>query len=185
MPDANTPCAVTDPALLLIEPNASECSERAAQLSQSHYCVARADNPRDIFLMRSAFSFTVAVLSDLVGCFALRASAQIIRGQWPHARILILGNAPSRFEDHLYDDAVLHKADQTQLVSVIKRLTEDRWNQRGADFPTGWLLQGRDSQGSRHPLKIQESDPTKVAGSLQTTDFSRDGRQLYEGHRAG
>lgn len=183
MPDANTTCAITDSALLLIEPNASGCSERATQLSQSHYCVARADNPRDIFLMRSAFSFSVAVLSDLVGCFALRASAQMIRSQWPYARILILGNAPKQFEDHLYDDAVLHKADQTQLVSVINRLTEDRWNQRGIDLYARWLLQA--SSGSQHLVKIQESDPTKLAGPLQATDLARDRLAAVEGHRAG
>lgn len=76
MPNANTPFAVTDPVLLLVEPNATQCSKRAGQLNHLHYCVARADNPRDIFLMRSASSFMVAVLSDLVGCFALRATCR-------------------------------------------------------------------------------------------------------------
>lgn len=174
MPDINAPSVNTGPALLLIEPEATEYSERAAQLDQSHYRVTRADNPRDIFLMRSVFSFSVAVLSDMVGSLALRASAQVVRGQWPRARILILGKAPKQFEDHLYDETVLHGADRSQLVSVIKTLTYDPWNQRGKGAYAAWLVGGGMTSSFQHNRDMQESDPTKVSGPGRGAGYARD-----------
>ena len=142
MPNTNAPCFDHGQALLLIEPNTTEYSERAQQLDRSKYCVSRADNLHDIFLMRKALFFTVAVLSDMVGSLALRASAQIVRAQWPRARILILGKAPIQFDDHLYDESVLHGADEYQLLSVINKLLEDPWNHKGHDAYAEWLVRG-------------------------------------------
>ena len=174
MPNANSSCVNLGPALLLIEPEAAGYSERAAQLDCSRYCVTRADNPRDIFLMRSAFVFTVAVLSDMVGSLALRAAAQVVRSQWPRAKILILGKTPKQFEDHLYDETVLHEADHNQLLSALDTLTEDPWSQRGHDAYAAWLVSDSMTLGSRRTGTIQESDPTKVSGPVRVADHGRD-----------
>ena len=131
MSNIDLPCVTANPALLLIEPGALEYSERAAQLGKSHHCVTGADNLRDLFLMRGVFQFAVAVLSGLIGPLALLASAQVVRGQWPKARIMILGKPPDYFEDHLYDDAVIHASHEAVLLTALCKLSEDPWNRRG------------------------------------------------------
>lgn len=174
MPDLNAPSINIGPALLLIEPEATGHSERAVQLEQSEYRVTRADNPRAIYLMRSDFSFAVAVLSDMVGSHALRAAAQVVRGQWPRAKILILGKAPKQFDDHLYDETVLQGADQSQFVLAIKTLIEDPWDQRGHDAYATWLVGGSMALSSQPKANIQENDPTAVSGPVRGAGYARD-----------
>lgn len=187
MPNIHLPCVNTNPSLLLIEPDMPRYMERAAQLKQSHLDVTRADNALDLYLMRDACRFSVAVLSDTMGSLALRATAQIVRGQWPKARILILGKAPNQFDDHLYDEAVVHDSSGETLLAVIEKVSEDPWNQRG-DALAVWLAQIRVAPYCPRSGTVQESDPTKVQAPVRQADYAMDWpateRSRQVGHHA-
>ena len=156
------------PALLLLEPDAPHCSERAGQLDRSAFCVTRADSLQAVCSMRGVFRFSVAVFSDGVGYPALRASAEIVRAQWPKAQIVLLGEAPKHFDDNLYDETVPHAADGNTFMAVIARLLQDPSNQQ-SDALSTWL-----DLASVAPHVSQswaESDPTKASG-LVRGDYS-------------
>lgn len=88
MPNTPLPRTTDQPALLFVEPAMPNDSGQAAVLDRSRFCVTRAEDPRDVYLMRNVFPFSVAVLSDTIGGPALQASAEMVRGHWPKARIL-------------------------------------------------------------------------------------------------
>ena len=171
MPNICVPCTV-NPALLLIEPDMLS-SEQAAQLGKSRFRVTRANNARDVYLMRSVFHFSVAVLSDTLGCHTLRASAQIVRGQWPKARILVLGKAPIELDDHLYDETVAHASIGSILLKMIDKDLEDSCIKRTDAFSTGL---GRISGAPRlqQGRTVWESDPTKVSRPVGNADSAKD-----------
>ncbi len=123
MPTCNSFGHSANPALLLLEPETLEQSETSARLDGSAYRVSRAGNLRDLFRMHALVRFSVAILSDAVGSLALRASAHAVRREWPGAQILILGRAPHRFDDFLYDEAVVHTASNAVLIASLDRLT--------------------------------------------------------------
>lgn len=159
-------------SVLLIEPDTLVCSERAAQLERANFCVTKADNPQQIYLMRDVFYFSVAVLNDKIGSLALKASAQMVRGQWPKARILVLGKVPVLFEDHLYDETVLQTSEESTLLEMIEKLTDEPWNPR-VNTSTAWLDHA--SLSSRIPSSrlVQESDPTKVLGNVTEPHYGK------------
>ena len=166
-------CITTNPALLLIEPDTLSYSERAAQLDQAGFHITRADNTRDIYLMRNVFHFSVAILSDTIGCLALRASAQMVRGQWPKARILILGKAPIQLEDHLYDENIVDASSGRTLLAMLDKVTEDQRNQT-SNALAGWLNHMSVGPRLQQERPLQESDPIKVSGPVMEADYIRD-----------
>ena len=172
MPATQLSCSKAKQALLLIESDAVEYSERAAQLCSSHFYVTRADNPRDVYLMWKAFDFSIALLSDAIGQFALRASAQIVRVQWPKARILILGEAPDLFDDHLYDESVVHASSGNSLLAMVEKISEDTWNQRG-DALAARLDHVSVAPRDQQYVIARDSHPIKVSG-LKKADYARD-----------
>lgn len=173
MPDTPLPFTKAKPALLLIGLDRLESSERAAQL-QSEFCVTRADNPGDMHLMATGFAFSVAVLSDTIGFLALRASAQVVRTQWPKARIVILGKAPSDFDDQLYDETVGHSMSGGALLGVIKMVLEDARSRMGHDAYAAWLARVSLASRFQQDRVPQESDPRKVAGPVREAQDARD-----------
>ena len=160
------------PALLLVEPAITVHSERATQLDKSRYRVTKADSPKGICLMKGVFSFSVAVLSDMIGFLALRASAQVVREQWPKARILVLGKVPIQFDDHLYDESVAHTSDGIALLTMLDEVTEDPWNQR-SEIHEAWRERVNWAAWPRQSWKAQESDPAKVANLASDTGLLR------------
>ena len=168
MTSPSLPC-IPNLALLLIEPGTLGQSKRAAELAASHYCVTTADNLKDVYMMKSVFSFSVAVLSDMVGDLALRASAQVVRGQWPKARILILGKAPNHFDDHLYDESVTHASDGMALLAMLDKVTKNPWKQESGAH-AAWCERVSWAEWPRQRRSVQESDPTKMPGLVQKAD---------------
>jgi hypothetical protein len=119
---------LTQPRVLLVEPDLEMLAARTLLLSKSNYIVAPAGSYREIFGLRSEIGFRLAVLSDTLGELALRAAAEFIRRQWPSARVLILGNARAALEDHLYDEVVNHRIQSTEFLDTLARLSEDSWS---------------------------------------------------------
>ena len=173
MTSVKLPDIPATPALLLVEPAMTVHSERATQLEKSCYRVTKADSPKGICLMKGVFSFSVAVLSDMIGFLALRASAQVVREQWPKARILVLGKVPIQFDDHLYDESVAHTSDVIALMAILNKVTEDTRNQTGATHEASrqrlsW------AGGPQRSWLIQESDPTKAPKTTGEAGYMSD-----------
>ena len=80
MPTRMLPAALRNPALLLAEATSSGYWERVTQLDKSRSCVTKASNVSETCLMRRVLIYSVAMLSDMVGLLAFRASAQTVRG---------------------------------------------------------------------------------------------------------
>lgn len=104
---------------------------------------------------------TIAILSESLGFVILCATAQIVRKNWPRARILLFGRDRDAIEDNLYDARIDRQARPEDLLAALLMLAEYPHNQRAtpeallADGMSGRLLSG--SKASR----IAESDPTK------------------------
>jgi hypothetical protein len=113
--------------ILLVEPDLDVLADRTLLFSRSKYTVAPASSYREIFSLRSEIGFGLAVLNDSLGGVALRAAAEFVRGQWPSARILILGNAQAALEDYLYDEVVNHRIESKELLDTLARMSEDSW----------------------------------------------------------
>lgn len=173
MQTTRLPSTKVAPSLLLVEPDTLDSSERAAQLCRALFNVTRADTPQHVHLLRGVPDISVAVLSDTIGFVALRASAELVRRQWPKARILILGKAPSLFDDHLYDEALLHTSSDAALVAMIEQVSVDPWNQRGGSS-SAWIDRVSVSPRLQKSGAVQESDPTKAPKPPRTPEYPKD-----------
>ncbi len=140
-------------------------SGQAALLDRSRFCVTRAEDPRDVYLMRNVFPFSVAVLSDTIGGPALQASAEMVRGHWPKARIFILGEAPQDFEDHLYDETIGHAASGSALLEMLDKVSDDLWSER-TDALALWLDRICAAPRLQQSHIHQESTPAEVSEAI-------------------
>ena len=165
------PSTTAVPSVLLIEAGTMKSSEQAAQLNASRFCVTMAATPGEVYLMRKAFHFTVAVLSDTLGSLVLRASAQLVRGQWPKARILILGKVPIEFDDFLYDESVADSPSGTVLLAMLDKVAEDSLHEKKGS--STWLESMSVEPHVQRGRMLQESDPTKVSGSVRESNHAR------------
>lgn len=160
---ANRPLKkLSQPDVLVVEPDLDLLAKRALLLCISNYSVVTANSYRDIFCLRGEAGLRLAVLSETLGEFALRASAEFIRRQWPRARILIFGIAQSSLEDQLYDDAVDHRSQPEELLDALARLSEDSWCLTSRLFgPRLGISAGAGDRPTSYGSTLSESDPTK------------------------
>lgn len=168
------PRLAANAALLLIEPDPSRSSEWAAQMDGSPFYVTRVNGPGDIPGMRGAFDFSVVVLSDGMGLLALQACAQMVRKQWPKARIVLVGQAPDQFDDHLYDESIVHASDGGQLLAVLEKVTDGGWRRKSHEANAAWLVRPRLASPSKQNGAIPESDPTKTVVPVRADTYVRD-----------
>jgi hypothetical protein len=90
---ANRPLeSPSQPDVLVVEPDLDLLAHRALLLCISNYSVVTASSHRDIFCLRGENGLRLSVLSETLGEFALRASAEFVGRQWSRTRILIFGN---------------------------------------------------------------------------------------------
>ena len=151
--------------VLLVEPDTAVLSARTILLRNSNYCVSSALSDRELFALRHKKVVALAILSASLGCRSLRASAEVVRRQWPLARILILGRSAFRLEDHLYDEQIDLSQEPKQLLGALDRLSEEPRNQGViATDLSAWR-----SGLSLVRSFVQESGPTKAA-PLESTE---------------
>jgi hypothetical protein len=112
-------------------------------LSAANYCVTAVRDVREMFDLRFEKPVAFAVLNDLLGPFGLRAAAESVRRQWPLAKIVVIGCAVPALEDHLYDEAISHRLEETGFIDVLQMLAKNSRNYR------------------RMAVPIEESDPAK------------------------
>lgn len=104
---------IVDPDLILLEAGrillASLC--RSVRIACTRIEVSRLSEDIDL---------GIAVLSDRMGAIQLISVAEYIRHRWPHARILIVGQAESLLEDHHYDEALAAGPSNLAFLSAIE-----------------------------------------------------------------
>ena len=135
-------------------------ADRSATLSKSTDSEPRQRNERDV---------TFAVLSESLGYAVLSETAQVIRKNWPCARILVFGRSGAAIEDHLYDARIDHRARPEDLLAALLMLAE--YPRHQCATPPAILEDGRIGRllnGTALSAK-EESDPTKrIANSVPT-----------------
>jgi hypothetical protein len=139
----NNPLETEKCNVLLVEPPMIPRSDRERLLSAANYCVTAVRDVREIFLLRFETPVAFAVLNDSLGPVGLRAASESVRRQWPLAKIVIIGCAVPTLEDHLYDEAISHRVEETSFLNVLQMLTSNSGHYR------------------RPAVSTNESDPTK------------------------
>ena len=139
----SNPLEIEKLSVLLVEPAMIPRSDRERLLSAADYCVTTVRDVREMFDLRFEKVVAFAVLNDLLGPFGLRAAAESVRRQWPLAKILIIGCAVPALEDHLYDEAISHRLEETEFIDMLQMLSKGSRSYR------------------RTAGSISESDPTK------------------------
>jgi hypothetical protein len=159
--------------ILLIEPDTAVLSAHTLLLSNSNYCVSSALCDGELFALRHKKAVAFAILSASLGRRGLRASAEVVRRQWPLSRILILGRSAFRLEDHLYDEQIDLSQEPKQLLGALDRLSEEPRNQSVITADSSVWRSGLSLVRSF----VQETDPTKISPLEQTTTDNPRGKQ--------
>jgi hypothetical protein len=153
--------------ILAVEPDSAVLSAKALLLTKANYCVTRASSYDELFIIsRNTKAIALAILSDHLGRHLLGKAAATVRRQWPRTRILILGQVPMRFEDHLYDEQICRSSDPQQFLADLEWLYEGMWNERSNSI---------DWNGSTSALclsrrQIADGAPTKVVSPASSGD---------------
>lgn len=140
-------------SVLLVEPAMIRRSDRERLLSAANYCVTAVLDVREMFDLRFEETVAFAALNDLLGPFGLKAAAESVRRQWPHAKILIIGCAVATLEDHLYDESISHRHEQDGLLEVLHMLAKDPESHRMVGGYEGYR---------RAATALADSDPIRV-----------------------
>lgn len=77
-----------------------------ALFGRHEYELATAKSYRELCAVSAQETFHIAVLNPTLSREETEAAAQLIRRQWPLAKILIVSKGTPRIEDALYDDRV-------------------------------------------------------------------------------
>ena len=110
------------PSLILVEPDLCSLRDRALMLTEACYRVTAVRDVRQLGSLSIQSTFAIALLSELLGPAALESAAQIVRTQWPAARILFLGASQRMLEDHLYDERIAPSCTGHELLRAIEAL---------------------------------------------------------------
>jgi hypothetical protein len=143
-------------SVLVARRTASRIEDAALTSLFRSYRVELFLDPVDLFMAREA-PIKYVLLCASAGCSLLATETNIIRKQWPLAKIVVLGVAPWELEDHLYDETVAPDCSPETLTTAFQTNRLDLW-----DRSTGRNLPRTE------PLRTPpESDPTKA----QPTDL--------------
>ena len=81
---------------------------------------------RELWEIAKQQAIHVAILHETVSSFELEAACQLIRRQWPQAKILVVHRGEGFLDDALYDDRLLPPVALEDLLTTIERLTSER-----------------------------------------------------------
>jgi len=159
--------------ILIVEPHAGLLTARSMLLAAADYYVGVSACSGNQSERNEEREVSIAILSESLGRAVLNGTAEIVRRNWPRARILIFGSSGAAIEDHLYDARIDHRARPEELLAALLMLTEYPRNQKAT--PAAILADGRVERLLTGGViaRVVESDPTKRLAGKAETAYSR------------
>jgi len=111
--------------VLSVGPVERGCLVHDAILRQVHTRLSITPDYRRLWMLPKQESFHVAVLHNTLSQSELEETSQLIRRQWPHARILVIRYGEGFLDDALYDERLTPAAPVDTLHAAINRLAGD------------------------------------------------------------
>ena len=142
------PYTLLPSGILVVEPHEGLLTLRSMLLAAADYYVGASACSENQTKQGAEREVTIAILSESLGHTVLSGTAEIVRRNWPRARILVFGSIGAAIEDHLYDARIDHRARPEELLGALLMLTEYPRNQKAtpgpilADGRVGRLLRG-------------------------------------------
>jgi hypothetical protein len=159
--------------ILIVEPHEGLLTARSMLLAAADYYVGVSACSGNQSERNEEREVSIAILSESLGRAVLNGTAEIVRRNWPRARILIFGSSGAAIEDHLYDARIDHRARPEELLAALLMLTEYPRNQKAT--PAAILADGRVERLFTGGAigRVAESDPTKRLSGKAETAYSR------------
>jgi hypothetical protein len=89
--------------ILIVEPHEGLLTARSMLLAAADHYVGVSACSWNQSERNEEREVSIAILSESLGRAVLNGTAEIVRRNWPRARILIFGSSGAAIEDHLYD----------------------------------------------------------------------------------
>jgi len=89
--------------ILIVEPHEGLLTARSMLLAAADHYVGVSACSGNQSERNEEREVSIAILSESLGRAVLNGTAEIVRRNWPRARILIFGSSGPAIEDHLYD----------------------------------------------------------------------------------
>ncbi|SFS18127.1 hypothetical protein SAMN05421771_3352 [Granulicella pectinivorans] len=154
---------------LVVEPNPGLLASRALLLAaaEDYVAIVESSVPPAKY---EGVHVNMAVLSHSLGKKLLASLTANVRTHWPHARILIIGNAMEYLDESRYDIAIGEHCRPEVLLETLYQLSRGIGIPRGpADHRVLFLAAGK---RVRYVRASSESDPSKrlesVAGDVRS-----------------
>jgi hypothetical protein len=168
------PYTILPSGILIVEPHEGLLTARSMLLAAADHYVGVSACSGNQSERNKECEVAIAILSESLGRAVLSGTAEIVRRNWPRARILIFGRSGVAIKGHLYDARIDHRARPEELLAALLTLTEYPRNQKAT--PAAILADGRVERlltgGARG--RVTESDPTKRLGGKAETAYSRE-----------
>jgi hypothetical protein len=100
------------------------CMVHDALLRRVHTRLSITPDYQRLWMLSKQESFHVAVLHNTLSQSELEETSQLIRRQWPQARILVIRYGEGFLDDALYDERVTPAAPVEVLHKAIDRLAD-------------------------------------------------------------
>jgi hypothetical protein len=160
--------------ILIVEPHEGLLTARSMLLAAADHYVGVSNVFANEAERSDECEVAIAILSESLGRAVLCGTAEIVRRNWPRARILIFGLSHPAIEDHLYDARMDHRARPEDLLAALLMLSEYPRNQKAA--PAAVLPDGRVERLLHRGAigRVAESDPRKRLADNSETAKLRD-----------
>jgi hypothetical protein len=167
------PYTLLPSGILIVEPHEGLLTARSMLLAAADYYVGVSACSGIQSERSEECEVAIAILSESLGRAVLNGTAEIVRRNWPRARILIFGSSDAAIEDQLYDARIDHRARPEELLAALLMLAEYPRNQKAT--PAAILADGRvERLLNRGAIRqVAESDPTKRLADKAETAYPR------------
>lgn len=157
------PYTLLPSGILIVEPHEALLAARSMLLAAAdHYTDDSSVSGCEVQKAERG-EVAIAILSESLGYAVLCETAQIVRKNWPRARILIYGSNHAAIEDNLYDARIDQGSRPEALLAALLMLTEYPRNQTLT--PVASLVGGRVGR------LLHSGGAWGAAGSNPTKDF--------------
>jgi|ERR1035437_2061488 hypothetical protein len=106
---------------LLVEPDTEALRARERLLLRACKAVYAVSASAHLYEWHPSEDSFIAIVSDALGPLHMLAVTEYVRHRWPHARILIVGQAAPFLDDQLYDEALPALAGDEDFLDAVMR----------------------------------------------------------------